>query len=144
MIRNVGIRYLANAKNDWEGMSCVIDQLYSRLEREYDKEFVASFLSNIIIDVVPADGARRTPTTTVAESNRTSGSLAGEKKWPWSKTVNVIVVLQRPIFKNASQSSIAHEIIEHLLPMTLGQGSNNNHERQDLKKLAEDISHGCH
>jgi hypothetical protein len=141
--RKVGIRYLKGSKPDWSGMQCVIEQLYEKIGAIYGNDFAEEFLSQVIIEVVPATGSRRTPTTIVSDANRIAGSIASERQFFWSKRYMVAVVLQRPKYVNASQGAISHEIVKHLLPLYRGEGVNANHERIDLNALNLAVELAC-
>ena len=143
VIRGIGIRYLPGSKPDWPGMSCVIDGLYSKLTPVYGEAFVDDFLSHIIIEVVPADGSRATPTTVVSRASRVAGSIASERQFPWTRPYDIAVVLQLDEYYPAGKAAISHEIVKHILPFRRGEGLNNDHSRKDLNDLSAAIDAPC-
>lgn len=143
LIRGVGVRYLKGASPGWQGMECVIDQLYIHLGAARGLKLTDEFLSRVIIEVVAADATRRTPTTIVSKATRIAGSVDTERQWPWSERSLVAVVLQDERYETVSKSAAAHEIIKHLLPYHLGEGWNADHSRADLNALSQAVERAC-
>lgn len=142
-IRDVGVRFLKGSDDPWTGMECTISKLYDIIGAAYGDDFAKQFMSRIIIEVVPHDGSRRTPTTVVSEASKIAGSIDSEKKFPWSKPYHVAVVLQRKDYTTTGRSAIAHEIIKHILPIYRNEGTNADHSRKDLDALSNEVDVAC-
>lgn len=142
-IDGVGIRFLPGADSTWQGMECTVKNIRGQVTSVYGKEFTDPFMQRLIIEIVPHDGTRVCPTTVVSESTGVIGSITSERMLPWSKIYHVAVILQRKGMLITSRSAIAHEIIEHILPIYRGEGANADHGRKDLLELTRAVNAAC-
>ncbi len=138
-VQGVGIRYNTNALKPWQGLQELLTAIKEEITKVYGQKFTEEFMKTLIVEIVPYDGKRICPSTTVSAETSIDGSIDQEQNFFWSKKYGVAVVLQRKKYNHAGKSAIAHEMIRHLLPIAQGEGANADEKRQDLKMLSTKV-----
>jgi hypothetical protein len=168
--RDVGIRYMPGVLRPWHGMNEAIDAIYDILEKnpEYLKARGVPFwihcypysgdliTSRSTTGFIYSDTGMPAPKPKTEEEAAKVAMVAGTgdklKKWPWSRSIPVILI--KEMRKGDSKidgrlargtgprlgvgwTALHHEHAQHFVSELVYGDENLKHERKDLKQLTE-------
>ncbi len=88
-IHGVGIRYTFSSQDYWPDLECLILKIKNEIAKHYFLDTKGNisihepkWMEDIIIEIIPANGIRTTPTTIVSEATKIAGSIDFERKFP--------------------------------------------------------------
>lgn len=158
---NVKYRYIEGAV-EWQHLDSVIDHVRSKFPELKDFWiYIYPFEKPISTGVWPtgfARGPNPAPVPKTVEAAKQvqiiNGTIEFLKRYPIFSPKPVIHIRQMKVAKDAidvrlmrnggelkgiSGSAFSHEIAEHLLPWSRGEGPNGSHTRKDLKELTKEL-----
>lgn len=80
-IQEVGIRYNTNALKPWQGLQELLTAIKEEISKVYGQKFTEEFMKTLIVEIVPYDGKRICPSTTVSAETSIDGSIDQEQNF---------------------------------------------------------------
>lgn len=134
-IGKTGIRYLDGTRK-WSDIDVVLQEIQAEISLWYDG-YADDIFSQLIIEIVPFSAERRTYSTVVSTKNKVLGSIDIEREFFWSKKFYVAVCLQ--VSDTAARSALAHEILQHIVPLYIEGDVNASHKSKFFDKMTENV-----